>query len=472
MASSIYLTSPAGTIHLAATTPTRTPYTGSGSPWTSASTTPFRLAMNDRDGRWTPQTPEQQAIYGGGPPFRFGQTLFYTAEGNVVEQPTIYAYANNHNNATALGRLLREVLNTALQYVPCALQFQPDGASNTLYFAISHADVSDDPLFINDEAGQGIYRIHVTWTRAPHGYAGVSNTLVNNQTMENDGTGSPDNKIALSTPTGEMLWSAGAPLNMTLKNANTSLHNLWMATTIATNYNSIATAKTTSSSVAYVTGGTSVTLPVGTRKYRGMKLRVLARFHTFTNMSKIQFRANILDTTFTFFLLQSKKIQPLGSTASFIDFGAVPLDMFYRTGAFSTPTVKVEILIYSTDGTSVTATLDYFELLCYFDFCKIGPAINAITSANYLQIEQFTDVAGAGYRASDRPGAYCRRVTGDGPVGEFIVAGRLPRAREYDGGNMDLWLAWTDSNNDHDKADQLALTVDAIPVFYSMRGSG
>lgn len=473
MASTIYLASPvAAAIHLAATTPTRDHYSGSGTPWTTAADTPFRLAMNDQQGRYQPLVATQQAIYGGGPPFRFGQLLMYTAEGNVVEQVAMNLYATNHNNNTTLVRLLREALNTTLQAVPCTLVYQPDGASNAVYFAIFHADVQEDPRFTNDENGQKILRVNVTWTRAPHGYAGSGvNTLVNNQTIENDGTGTPDNKIALSTPTGDLLWSEGAPLNMTLKNSNTSLYTLWLATTIAQNYTSINTAKTTSSSTSYVTGGTSITLPAGTRKYRGMKLRALARFHTFTNLSKIQFQVVVWDTTSTFPLLTSKKIAPQGATASFIDFGKAQLDRFFRTGSFS-PTVRVEFFIYSIDGTSVTATLDYFELLCYFDFCRIDRAINAITSVNYLQIEQFTDVAGAGYRASDRPGAYSRRVTGDIPVGEFPPIGRLPRAREYDGGNMDLWLAWTDPSDDHDKADQLQLTVEQAPIFYSLRGNG
>lgn len=469
MASAIYLWSFQTAYYISGA---GTAYTGSGTPWTAQATTPFEIAMNDTDGRWTPTTPTQQAIYTGGPPFRFGQTLMYTAEGNVVEQIMIYARANTPDNASVLLRLLRKILNTGLSQ-PCILRVLPDGMTNPTFFEIYHADVQEDAAFMNDEAGMGFVRIRVTWTREPHGGGSSSTTLINAQTIENDGTGTPDNIISLGSPAGELLWSEGGLLNLQLKDASTDLYNVWMATVVSTSYNSISQARTTTTSTDFVTSPwTTVTIPTTARNHRNLKMRIVGRFTTFTNLSKAQIQVVVWDiSTSSTVLYASPKISPLNSTASFIDFGAVSLEFFQRQVSY-TPSCKVQIILWSTDGTSVTATLDYFEALFYFDFCRIGPVTGGVNAVNYLYVEQFNSIAGGGIHRTARPSAYCRRVTGDNILQDCIVRGRLPRAREYDGGSVvSLWFAWTNSSDQHDKADQLALTVEQGSIFYSFRGS-
>ena len=55
---------------------TDVPYTGVGTPWVDANTTPIRLGMNDVTGPlWTPRAPQPQTILSGGPPFVNGSNL-------------------------------------------------------------------------------------------------------------------------------------------------------------------------------------------------------------------------------------------------------------------------------------------------------------------------------------------------------------------------------------------------------------
>jgi hypothetical protein len=122
MTANIFLISGSSTYYLSLDGTKRTYYNGSGSPWATQSTTPYDLAMNDITGqRWTPHIAPRQEVYGGGPPFRNGQTLIYNSYGNVTETFPIQIYATSHNNAVLLLRQLRTALSSTLLSAPPVL---------------------------------------------------------------------------------------------------------------------------------------------------------------------------------------------------------------------------------------------------------------------------------------------------------------------------------------------------------------
>jgi hypothetical protein len=149
MAINIWLISGGANYHLAGGSALQTPYSGSGTPWTAQTTSPYELSLNDATGNiWVPLAAPAQAIYGGGPPFRIGQSLVTKSWANVTETVGVQLRATTHNNAVFLLRQLRQILNTALYSVPCVLAVQPDGSTNIAYYEIYNADIQELPNYV------------------------------------------------------------------------------------------------------------------------------------------------------------------------------------------------------------------------------------------------------------------------------------------------------------------------------------
>ncbi len=190
---------------------TQTIYAGSGTPWTAESTSPYEIAQNEVLGSWTPTVAEARTLSSGGVPFsNIGAVPIYQSYDNVVETLGIQMRATTHNNAVALLRQLRQLLNRPPAFVPAVLAVT--SGSNTDYSEILRATVQETTSY-QTEAGF-LIRAQVPWTRrAFFGLLSAGESLASSVAWTNAGTGATDNVIALSTGSGDLIYE-GSPLNI------------------------------------------------------------------------------------------------------------------------------------------------------------------------------------------------------------------------------------------------------------------
>lgn len=464
---------------------TKTEYTGSGSPWNTQSTTPYRIAMNDVTGpRWTPQAAPAGIVFGGGAPFFDGAAAIYEANGDLTETVPIQCYANSFDNAMFLVRQLRFLFASIANFTwPMILAVQPNGSTNTSYFEIKAASIQEDPRFINDEAGRNCVRALITWTRSPFALPTSLKTLINNAVFTNIGTGSNNNAQSLgisvpsvSTTDGDRVY-AGEPMNLKLANGTSSAANrIWLASVLHRVYTSVNTSKTTTTSTDWALSAANVTLNSSTYYQTAVKGRLLARFTTFTQLAKAQFQGVVYDSQglsggLSAVLLSSKKIAAdnTGASSIYIDFGWFDLSLLRRQQLGTTaPKISVQFYLYSTDGTSVTATLDYFEVLQYYDFCRIDALNGNVSSTSTVYVEQVNNLNQEAYALSRPPIAYATTTSDDQPHMPAPIRGRLPRA--FAGAS--LFVAWINGSYVHDKTNTIRVTAQLAPLYGTMRGSG
>jgi hypothetical protein len=472
MTANIYLISGGANYYLSLDGNKRTYYSGSGTPWTTQSTTPYDLGMNDVTGqRWSPRASVRNEVYGGGPPFRDGQSLIYNSYGNVVETIPIQMYATSHDNAVKLLQQLRQILNTALYSVPCILAVQPDGASNVVYYDIYGADVQEDAKFINDESqpfqspqSKGVLRTLITLRRSPFGGASSLSTLVNGTTFTNDGS---SNNASLGSPTGDLVYE-GQPMNIKIAEIATFTGRNFYLATYDTHTKTTVTSAVTSSSTTTGDPFTTSTLNIDNviTNYR-LKLRVMARFKTLTNPDKMQFRCTVQTELGGLNIGVSNWIGPNGSWSTpFLDFGAFVVDVL-RTPIPTTANVKQLIQVRSTDGTSVTATLDYNEILLYYDFARFTSTTATGSTTYYQQVLSARQVTSGGWLPII-PRGYTADAASDRVVEGGVIRGTAPRAYN----SARLLVAWTTIDDNHTATLTATVTAKMAPLYRTLRGNG
>ena len=473
MASNTRLISGGVNYYLAGGSAAQVPYAGSGTPWTVQTTTPFELSLNDATPIYTPAPAPTVPILGGGPPFRLGRSLIAKSYDTVTEQVGIQLRATSADNATALLRMLRQVLNTTLFDSPCVLAVQPDSFTNTTYFELLYADVPELPSYVMENAsGAAIFRAVITWVRTI-GSAGALTTLINAQTITNRSSGSPDDVESLGTLAGDLIYE-GQPLNVLITPASW-IGRLYLATVYERVNTSVASTKTTTTNIDFTAATVTVT---NARNRSGLKLRILARFDTFTAPSKIRLQAKVFDSTGAFTIKNlpgtgAAGTLPLPATAAastLLDFGYVDLSAI-RSVLSSTLGIKIVMTLYSSDGTSVTAKLDYIECLLYYTFCSFDNA--GIVSPESLYIEQANDYNVNGIVVPSVPARVYQLLSSSWQGNPTtIYRGSLPRA--YSGASLYLgWLKFTAQTNDtHTTTDTATVTATHLPLFHTLRGSG
>jgi len=463
MASNTRLISGGVTYYLAGGSAAQVPYAGSGTPWTVQTTTPFELSLNEATPIWTPAPAPTVPILGGGPPFRTGRSLIAKSYDNVTESVGIQLRATSPDNAVALLRMLRQVLNTTLFDSPCILAVQPDGFTNTTYFEILYADVPETPDYIAENAsGAAIFRAVITWVRTI-GHAGALTTLINAVSIRNRGTSAPDDVESLGTPVGDLIYE-GQPLNMKL-DAAASTDRMYLATIYERVTSSVANSQTTSTSQVF----TAATPTLTNARNRGLKLRILARFDTFTNPGKIQLRANVYSAGLSLVFASELFALPAGAstTSTLLDFGYFDLSVLRSVHA-ATLVPSIQFLLVSSDGTSVTARLDYVETLLYYTFATVPSANTASTRS--LVVEQANDYNVNGIVTPNAAPRVYAITTSTGVFYSMVrYRGTLPRA--YSGASLYLgWLsAGAAANVSHDTADTVTATVSHIPIAHTLR---
>ena len=111
------------------------------------------------------------------------------------------------------------------------------------------------------------------------------------------------------------------------------------------------------------------------RRLSGVALHVLARVTTITAPTKAQLLTEI-QTAGGVVLWRSSWVR-FGSdtTGQLIDLGAATLDMLrIPLPAATAANIKLVGYLRSSDGTAVSATLDYFDALLAYDYCVVESA--------------------------------------------------------------------------------------------------
>lgn len=447
-----------------------TPYTGTGTPWTSQATTPFRLSMNDGTGPdYTPQAPQPSPVLSGAALFRTGADLIL--EGFPPKQETmgVQIYGTSHDTAVAALQALRRILSVVAASSPVVLEVRPQGASNSVYFEVLSAVVQETPDFLNKEVDSSKIRAQITWTLNPLGGRGSGETLINAVSMGNTGTGSPDNLESLGTSgTGDMIY-AGGPLNITSTpgtwSSSTTEH--LFATVFSRDYLANSTSLTTSSTTGAVAingVGFANTLDAFVVR-RNLRGRILARITgTSTNL---EIRARLGSYLGLNWHTGPWVRAPTasGGSALLLDLGRFDPGFIYRvsTSSGATRALYVSIDSRSTNGSSATGTMASMEALFYYTFG--GVYVNSLTSGS-VRVESYADVGSV--VALPRP-VSAHHVVSNNWAGAYPFRGRPP---VYIAG-AGLWVAMRDGSTwVSSTSATTTVTATHAPLFHTLRGNG
>jgi hypothetical protein len=466
-----------------------TKYTGSGTPWTARSTSPYKMAMNEKGGRYTPQIAQALKQYGGGPPFRAGQTLAYKSYPNVTEPIGLQLYASNVDNALILKQQIDRILNAA-SGMPCIWAVLPNGSSSPAYFEIYSADIPETPDFINDEAYIGslsVLRANVTWDRSPFaGMLSAGETAVASATVNNTGTGSPDDDLPLAANLSGDLLAEGQPMNVvfTPTTASREVHVVYLAT----NFNRAYTTTGATTATTNLAGGipiNSSAIPFDasaaiTRK--GLSPRCLVQFTALSVAAEVRLRV-AYKGGLEFFTGQWTKpaVVLLGSGSMsnvVVDLGTWPMPSGRRANGLAALNFDLYLDVRSTDGSSVTATFSFSELLLYYTFCRIKTLYQTLASqddlpnTSYLYVDCFQEQTG--YPCLPHPNPMAWRVDTSGTVFRmpYTIIGTPPRS--FAGAS--LYACWMSAANaltqpTRATADAATLAARHAPLWRSFRGS-
>lgn len=440
----------------------QTAYTGSGTPWTSQSTTPYEIAMNDVMGeRYTPQAPEPLAVYGGGAPFSIGQHLAYKGYGNVTETIPIQMVATSHDSAVFLLQQLRRILSTALFSVPCILAVQPNGATNIVYYNIYHATVQEDPRFLNEEAGLNRIRALITWTRSAFGgLATTAETVLSSASYGNTGTGSPDNVVAYSTGSGDLIYE-GQPLNLQI--AASDISKLYLSSIYERTYTTTGTSTPSTSSTTFVDGASITSIDVANAMTRrGLKCRILMQLTSPASNVEVRIVVRIGGSIQTGTLYTSGAIAPGTTTPQIVDFGGFSLDAIRDTNTANAQ-IDVKLQIRSTNGSSASVTLTFTEILLYYNFFVVST-----TDATDTKVVTFVERAGMACLPLATPTAF--RWSTASSIASDLYTFRGTPPRYYSGAS--LWAAKVRAAGTRVTGDTFTITATHAPLYHTLRGGG
>lgn len=444
-----------GQIHLVNQNESPTP---AGSPrlWY---TTPFYVREH-----WTPKVAKPDVLYGGGQPLANGQRPLFASYPNVQETIPMGAVGIDADSvATAISELKTELSN-ATAGTPVIWRHRPFGASFDLYAEVYSATVQETTSNeVGPVEGWPSVDAEISLDRSPFFGADELTTLLSAVSFTN---GSGGDVQSLGTLLGDLTLE-GQPLNITIaKPTSQAAASVVLATIYSRTAASVAQAKTTTSTTtgtAYTTTGNMDMAALRTRA--GLSLHLVGRFTTLTNPSKCQAQI-VVKTAGGGTLWQSPwRALSTDATAQYMDFGGAPLDMLrVPLAASAASNITLTVSLRSSDGTSVTATLDYLEALLAYDFCTVDCAGGLAASQHYTFFGA-QNLNGGGYQPMVPEGALALDSS-EVAVKAARIRGQLPRA--FTGAS--LYVAWYDSGRAHTKTDTAAVTVQHAPLWRSLRG--
>lgn len=358
---------------------------------TAANTTPFAIRQG-----WSLQPPTPLPIWGGGPPFIAGRRLAYSSYDNVTERIPIAVLGSSHENAVTRLQELKQALATVSATTPAVFSVQPTGSSTAMttdvYSAFVREQVEEESGFEAWEGKEELYA-EILLTHAPF-WANLSSgeTVINAVSINNAFSGSPDNIIAYSAGSGDLIYE-GQPLNMTLTNATGStLTNLDFYLGSIDSIISDATTQTvTTSSTTGASPGSGDTITVGSTldPKQALKMRLIALTSSVSANSEMRLKVYFSSNAAAPFYIGPWRAPQ--SSSSLYDAGTVPAALFHDTNI---TTLYVLLEVRSPLGGSVTITLSNFYIACYYTLCKISGLDSIPNSTGVIHLRQFTATSG------------------------------------------------------------------------------
>lgn len=419
-------------------------YSGSGTPWTSQSTTPFEIAANSVTGEWIPLEPTPVDVYAGGGPFRDGSDLVSRSYPNVVEQLPIHIRGTTQDHMIAALRLLKQELRSVTYKAPALFVLKPDGTTNAAYTEVYSVSVAPNPLFLSDENGQRLLRAVLTITRAPFFTNLASGATALSSSTHTNAVGSNTRNFT-TTPVGDLTYE-GQPVNLSLTPVSSAtITKLWLAviSNSANSTSGAATYSTPSTQTAVVT--VSLTLADFANNDR-LKLRVLQRFSSATS-AKLQV------------LVPGAGYSPevsVAGTNQVVDFGEFPTEVLQRQSS------TIEVSLFLKSGGPVT--LVNTEILAYYDFGYFSSFLPAPSSSIPLTINRFREISNRATLPFGAPDIYTTS-SGSKAAPPFLY-GSAP----YIYPSSKLWLAWHGSSG-YNTSHQITTVAQYAPQFLSFRGA-
>lgn len=477
-----------------------TTYTGSGTPWSVESTSPYELANNPTTGEpYAIKPPEPIPYTVGGPPFGLATIPRWVGYAPVTETFTVQMKGSTKDNAIFLLRQLRNALNAAVSYIggaPPLLSLK--GGTNTAYGRLISATVVEDPRYqYEDTSAITIIRAVVTWTRTAFGgLLSTPTTLINGTSWANAGTGSPDNLEGFGVTTGTAgvgdMAEEGSPMNYTIRPSNDGairIRRVLLASVYNRYYVGLSTSNTWStSSTTYGSGSTisvwtdalSLAGMLGDYRLRMRLIGVVASGHTGTP----EFRYAVYNSSGSGLITYSNVIPYLNgdgdNTIRMIDSGPIPITI-QELRNLSDMNWTVVLQIRSADGASTTGTLSSVECLLYYDFCDVrltGFSNWGTQSTNRydLNISSFGQRSGSPCIPLPYPQAMLTNPSSSNRVWEWAeLRGTVPRLYR----DSSLWVKLLNIDQSStpwvisvETARTFTVTAAHAPLYRTVRGGG
>jgi len=451
-----------GTIYLNNTAGAVTP---GGDP-TVGALTPFAIR-----GGWTPAAAEPDSAFASSGPLSAAARLAYSAYPLTVQETIpIGVEGTSHNNAQRLLGLLRAALRRPGKRGPIVWRMRPTGALFDAYTEVYGGAVADDGGSGGiDAAHTGGYHLEaeITLTRAAFWASDTLETAIAAATsVANRPSGTPSNVTAFAGLSQGELLDEGQPLNLTIaKPASMAAVSLYLATVESRSAQAPASAKTTTSTsgVAF-TAGTAIDVSA-LRAKPGLFVYGFARLTTITAPTKIKVQLTFQSPAGS--TLWAGPWVPIGTntTAQLVDLLGTGLESARLPGAGAMQAVPV-VNIKSTDGTSVTATLDTLDILLAYTVGSIDGGAGLSAGQSY-QIYSAQNYAGGGWLPLPAPIASVVDSSTGAHIRRCVARGEMPLAMQ----GASLWLAWVDSGGAHTATDTTTISAQSVPLWHTIRGA-
>jgi hypothetical protein len=431
-------------------------YDGSGTPWDTSATTPFKIHMNDVTGpRWVITAPERTPIQQGSALFSPWLSTLATVGGNRAVTIPIRAQANSDANLTALAGVLRRYLFDMTHRIGLTLSVTYGG--KTVLMRVESGRFQETDHFWNDEDGSGVLRGVLTLEcRIGTATAGV--TL---------GTGTDITNGVVNTSLMNALvgdWRYfGQPLELQLTNgdiATTGTKTVYCAITndAQRTPSSLAeTLNTNSTTGVTATGTLTITLPLR----RATTIRALA--YISSPSANLEVRAVIrYDTSAGMVVYTGPWVAP-GTSNIIVDLGFVK-PAYLDTGVG----LLLQMQYRSTTGAATSGALIYLYLLDYYTFCVVTPPASTGASETLLIASASPGIDAASpnlFNSMPHPGIGVFEVSGIIRQ-HCAVAGEYPVAIRGAG----IWLAWIDGGV-FDVTDEIDLNSRYIPLYETINNA-
>lgn len=466
MAPSIRIIADSTTYHFApgGTSPA-TPYDGSGTDWTSASTTPFEVAMNDATGpRWSPRSAEPQIIIAPSPITNTPVVAERTYDPITETMPVQVRGTTKGNAIEALQALLR-ALDTGEVAQPPLLYVEMDTTHAVTYYEILSAVWRDVPRSYNEELSQGLIRGELTITRQPFGGDITGETVINAVTIGNAPTAATDNVESMGTTGSGDLTSEGQPAQIVLGPPTATIPRFYMASVQSVVYTNSGFVGTATNTATYTTVGTATLNLAALLTRPKLSVRLLVRFSAVTTNAHVIKVLLALNGGSTYYTVDASTLA-LGTTATgrLLDLGDIPVPLGLISGHSSaTANLTVTVQALSQVGAG-NITVNYVEALLYYEFCQVRAA--SVTTAQRIVVEGCAVQSNRVLLPLEAPRAF--RTDGSQMLQPAVIEGEAPKYRR----GASFWLAMLDADEDgsvHNTGRQATLTMINAPLYRSLR---